>query len=153
MKIAEAQEIQEARVELVPLIDCVFLLLIFFMCAAQMSKLDTITEVVLPVANKASVPKDMSGRGTVNILPLGALAVGDQRVSEEKPFIVAGDLVNDAGLTKAIGELRKNEPNMRLYLRVDKDVNFKLVRRAIAACAQAGIFDVILATYPNAVER
>ncbi len=149
MKIHTPQEIQEARVELVPLIDCVFLLLIFFMCAAQMSRVDITPEVSLPVATKASVPADPSGRGTVNILPLGTVTLAGESVSEAKPFMVAGNLVNEAGLTAAIEGLRKDQPTMKLYLRVDKDVNFALVRRAISACAKAGVYDVILATYPN----
>ena len=150
MKIPHTPEIQEARVELVPLIDCVFLLLIFFMCSAQMSKVDVTPEVNLPVANKASIPEDPSGRGTINILPLGTPTSMGEVVSEEKPFMIIGGLVDDEGLEKAVSGLRKEEPRTRVYLRVDKNVNFALVRRAISACAKAGVFDVIFATYPNA---
>ena len=40
MKVKRSSDVPEARVELVPLIDCVFLLLVFFMCAATMSRVD-----------------------------------------------------------------------------------------------------------------
>ena len=134
---------------MVPLIDCVFLLIIFFMFSANMSKVDMTPEVALPEARKGKVPDDASGRGTVNILPEG-FATERGVVSKEKPFMVMGDLVDDKGLTDVISARVKEDPKLKLYLRVDKDTEFQLVRRAISACAQAGVFDVIFGTYPAA---
>jgi len=147
MKIKRPQEIPEARVELVPLIDCVFLLLIFFMCAATMSKVDTSAQVSLPIASNAAEQKDPSHRGTVNILPAGARTAAGELVTPEKPFIVFGNLVNDEGLQKAITEHVKEDPAMKLYLRADRHAKFDVIRRAMAACAAAGISDVVFGTY------
>ena len=147
MKIKSPSEVPEAKVELVPLIDCVFLLLIFFMCSATMSKLDAPTEVRLPIATNAAKQKDPSRRGVVNVMnerertPAGELATAD------RPFLVFGKLVNDEGLTKLMEEQMKVEPSMRLYLRADREAKFAIVRRAMSACAAAGVSDVIFATY------
>lgn len=149
MKIRGSSEVEEVRVELVPLIDAVFLLLIFFMCSSTMSRVDITPEVQLPVAPKAAVPEEFTGRGRVNILPTGTPTATGELVSEEKPFMVFGSLVDDAGLEKTIIEQVKQTPGLKLYLRVDKDTQFALVRRAIAACARAGVFDVIFASYPS----
>jgi biopolymer transport protein ExbD len=147
MKITKNEEIPEARVELVPLIDCVFLLLIFFMCAATMSKVDAPTSVKLPIASNAAEQKDPSRRGTVNVVPVGSLTPNGELATEERPFMVFGKLVNEEELTKAMEERLKSEPALRLYLRADRNVKFAVVRRAMGACAAAGVSDVIFATY------
>ena len=147
MKLSKTPEVGEVRVELVPLIDCVFLLLIFFMCAATMSKVDTPTSVRLPVASNGADQKDPSGRGTVNVVPPGTRTSQGEVASDEKPFLVFGNLVNDDGLQRAMEEHLKAEPNMKLYLRADRGVKFSVVRRAMSACANAGVSDVIFATY------
>jgi biopolymer transport protein ExbD len=147
MKTKRPEEIDEARVELVPLIDCVFLLLIFFMCAATMSKVDAPTDVKLPVASNGAEQKDPSRRGTVNIMPVGSRTYQGELATEARPFLVFGKLVDDEGLQRAMEEHVKAEPTMRLYLRADRNVKFGMVRRAMSACAAAGVQDVIFATY------
>ena len=147
MKISRPKEIAEARVELVPLIDCVFLLLIFFMCAATMTKVDVSSDVKLPVASNAAEQKDPNNRGTVNVLLQGVQALDGQIASDEKPFVVYGKLVGDDGLQSIIANQLKLQSNLRLYVRADRRVKFALVRRAMAACASAGVSDVIFGTY------
>lgn len=132
-----------------PMIDCVFLLLIFFMCAATMSKVDFTPEVRLPVAPKAAVPEDLRGRGTINILPLGTVLQTGDAVSEQKPFMVYGQLMNETELQKLIGERKSQDPEFRVYLRVDRSADFMLVKRAIKACAAAGVFDIIFGTFQS----
>ena len=149
MRAKRTEEIEDARVELVPLIDCVFLLLIFFMCAATMTKVDAPTEVRLPVASNGAEQKDPSRRGTVNIVAIGGRAPSGEFSTEERPFLVFGQLVGDEGLEQTMKEHVKAEPNMRLYLRADRTVKFQLVKRAMTACAAAGVADVIFATYEH----
>ena len=145
MKLRKPEE-PEANIDMTPMIDCVFLLLIFFMIAATMSKVDLTPEVRLPVAPKAAIPEDLRGRGVVNIVPLGTPAAGGA-TSETTPFIIAGQLVDEPGLAKAIAERRATEPDLRVYLRVDRNAEFRTVKRAIRACANAGIFDIIFGTF------
>lgn len=147
MKLRQPAE-PEANIDMTPMIDCVFLLLIFFMIAATMSKVDLTPEVRLPIAPKAAIPEDLRGRGVVNIVPLGTPA-GDGATSETVPFIIAGQLVDEPGLMKAIADRRATEPELRVYLRVDRNAEFKTVKRAIRACANAGIFDIIFGTFQS----
>ncbi len=147
MKLRSPEE-PEAIVDMTPMIDCVFLLLIFFMVSATMSKVDQTPEVVLPVAPKAAIPEDLRNRGVVNIVPLGT-AAGGGATSEEMPFLIYGQLADEPGLVKAISERRANEPDLRIYMRVDRNAEFKIVKRAIRACATAGIFDIIFGTFQS----
>ena len=147
MKLKKPTE-PDASVDMTPMIDCVFLLLIFFMVCATMSKVDQTPEVVLPIAPKAAIPEDLRGRGVVNIVPLGT-PVGNSATSEETPFIIYGQVTDEPGLVKVISERRASEPELRIYMRVDKDAEFKVVKRAIRACASAGIFDIIFGTFQS----
>ena len=147
MKMRGAKEIPEIHIELVPLIDCVFLLLIFFMCAATMAKVDSSYDMNLPVASNAAKQKEVAHRGTVNLLPIGTRTLKGEVVPEDRPFLVFGDLVDDEGLTKVITEKLKEDPNLRLYVRADRNVKFAMVRRAMAAAARGGVADVIFATH------
>ena len=149
MKLRNPEE-PEANVDMTPMIDCVFLLLIFFMVSATMSKVDQTPEVVLPVAPKAAIPEDLRNRGVVNVLPLGTPAAGGV-TSEQTPFLIAGQLFDEPGLAKAIAQRRAEEPDLRIYLRVDRDAEYRTVKRAIRACANAGVFDVIFGTFQSAV--
>ncbi|NCA83777.1 MAG: biopolymer transporter ExbD [Opitutae bacterium] len=148
MKLRKQEE-PDAGVDMTPMIDCVFLLLIFFMVCATMSKVDQTPEVVLPIAPKAAIPEDLRGRGVVNIVPLGT-PVGGGATSEDTPFIIYGQVTDEPGLVKAISERRASEPELRIYMRVDKNAEFKIVKRAIRACATAGIFDIIFGTFQSA---
>lgn len=148
MKLRKTQA-AEAAIDMTPMIDCVFLLLIFFMCAASMSKVDLTPEIQLPVAPKAAVPEDLRGRGVINILPVGAVTATGETVTEDKPFMVYGAVLDEKGLQKIIAERRTEDPELRIYMRVDKNAEFKTVRRAIQSCAAAGIFDIIFATFQS----
>ena len=147
MKTKRTAEIPAAEVQLVPLIDCVFLLLIFFMCCASMTTVDSPTEVRLPFASNGAEQKDPSHRGTVNIVLPGSRAPSKEISTEEKPFLVSGVLVNDEGLQRAMTEAFKRDPVLKLYLRADRNVKFAMIRRAMGACAAAGVQDIVFATY------
>ena len=147
MKLRKPDE-PEANVDMTPMIDCVFQLLIFFMVCATMSKVDQTPEVLLPIAPKAALQEDLRGRGVINILPLGT-AVGSGATTEDKPFIIAGQVTDEPGLVKAISDRLKTEPNLRIYMRVDRNAEFKTVKCAIRACANAGVFDIIFGAFQS----
>ncbi len=84
----------------------------------------------------------------MNILPLGTPA-GGGATSEDQPFIVYGQLMDEPDLVEAITEQRKTEPDLRIYMRVDRNAEFKVVKRAIRACANAGVFDIIFGTFQS----
>ncbi len=147
MKLRKPDE-PEANVDMTPMIDCVFQLLIFFMVCATMSKVDQTPEVVLPIAPKAAIPDNPIGRGVVNIVPLGT-AVGDGATSEDRPFIISGQVTDEPGLVTAITDRLKTEPNLRIYMRIDRNAEYKTVKRAIRACAKAGVFDIIFGAFQS----
>jgi len=149
MKLKRRED-PKADPDMTPMIDMVFLLLIFFMVAATMSQVDLTPELRLPVAPKASVPEDLRNRGVINIFAPGYVTADGTVTTEELPFMVSGRLVDAKELTRLIEQKRAEDPALRVYMRVDRGADFKYVRRAIQSCAAAGVFDVIFATYQSA---
>jgi len=125
-----------AEIDMAPLIDMVFLLLIFFMCTATLSQVDFTPDVVLPVAPRAQVPDDLRDRGTVNILPDGK-------------FMIAGKYVSEKEMIEIMKEQREENPELKLYLRANKEVPFEKVKQVLRACADAGIYDIIFGAFQS----
>lgn len=145
----KSREQPEAGIDMTPMIDMVFLLLVFFMCAATLSKVEFTPEINLAIAPKAQIPEDMRNRGSVNILPVGAPTGNGEIVSAEKPFLIHGRLLTEEELRKEITSTLAENPSLRIYLRIDRNTEYALVQRAIKACAAAGVFDIVFGTYQS----
>jgi len=81
------------------------------------------------------------------VLPVGVRTPQGELVTDAKPFLVFGTLVDDQELQRVIMEHVKDDPALRLYLRADRKAKFVMVRRAMTACANAGVADVVFATH------
>jgi len=130
------KEHEHAEIDMAPMIDMVFQLLIFFMCAATLSRVDFTPEVALPVAEKAQVPEDLRDRGTINILPDGR-------------FMVSGEYVDEKEMLAIMQRHREENPHVKLYLRANHAVPFARVKQVLRACAEAGINDVIFGAFQS----
>jgi len=115
--------------ELTPMIDVVFLLMIFFLVASKLDEADRFIDVVLP---KASAAKPLTSRPReflVNIDRDGNYFVG------ARPIAI-GDL--QALLKQAAVD---NPKRQTVIVRADENVAHKFVVAAMNACVEAGIED------------
>lgn len=124
---------EEIGFQMAPMIDCVFLLIIFFMSAANQRQAEKV-KIEVPEAANATVAKDQSGRGTVTIMNDGKIYVGT----------IPSSLDDVARLVEA--GLREN-PSLRIFLRADSRVPYKSVREVMGRIAEGGVSDIIFATY------
>jgi len=127
---------EHAEIDMAPLIDMVFLLLIFFMCSATLSEIEYTPDVQLPVAPRAKVPEDLKNRGVINILSDG-------------DYMIASKIVTEKQMLKIMKQRRKQNPELKLYLRANKEVPFKKVKIVLKTCAEAGINDIIFASFQS----
>jgi biopolymer transport protein ExbD len=122
-----------ASFQMAPLIDVVFLLIIFFMVAADMSQQERVN-VNIPVASHSVRPQDPSGRGTVTVKENGDIYAGTELVRPEQ--------LSD------LARLRlKENPNFKLFLRADKRTPHEHVREVMRVMAEAGVSDIVFASY------
>jgi biopolymer transport protein ExbD len=115
--------------ELTPMIDVVFLLMIFFLVASKLDEADRFIDVVLP---KASAAKPLTSRPReflVNIDREGNYFVG------ARPIAI-GDL--QTLLKQAAVD---NPKRQTVIVRADENVAHKFVVAAMNACVEAGIED------------
>lgn len=139
-RAATGQE-DEAKVDMSPMIDMVFLLLIFFIVNATAIIVKTDPDVLPPVAKNSKAQEDGRGRIVINVRQDGTYTAEDFNV------LLADD--------KDIVDLVKKEKEKiiplgivpKLHLRGDQDAVFKYSREAIRAAAEAGVDQVVFAVY------
>ena len=116
-----------------PMIDMVFLLIIFFMIASHLSE-STSKDLDIPVASHGVVPKSRPDRWTVNIMSDGSIFSGQT-------------LVTVAELKGMVSERRERDPDLKVYLRADKLTPHKEVKSVMSAMAEAGVGDFIFGVF------
>ncbi len=128
-------EDEAAAFQMAPMIDVVFLLIIFFMVAANM-KQNVIVKIDVPVAAQAEMPKNPGNRGTLTVDAEGNLFAGS----------IPMDVENLEGHLKEISE---EVPGFRVVLRGDQNAPHRVIREVLKRCAAAGVDDIIFAAYQS----
>ena len=116
--------------QITPMIDMTFLLLIFFMVTSKLSKEQIKMDVELPVASAAVLPDDLSNRDIINI-------------DGEGVFYVADAPVGEAELRAYLGRRLASHPPLKIYLRADATTPAKTIKRFMEMAAEAGAIEVI----------
>jgi biopolymer transport protein ExbD len=126
--------------DLTPLIDIVFLLVIFFLVASQTARNESNEKVELPLlAGQATDSQDqVTRRLVVTVTSDQSLHVGGQIVTLEQ---VTG-LLERARADSAAGDYE-------VRIRGDRRVPFRVVEPLMVACAQAGITRIGYAVLPR----
>ena len=130
-------EFDDLSIDMSPMIDLVFLLLIFFMTSSTIITYLKDKAVSLPVATDARVPKLITPRVVVNVYPDGAFA--DER----------GRALNQTSLRAYLNQAATKEPDVRLLVRPDRSVAHASVQALLKEARGAGIHDIIFAAYTS----
>lgn len=121
--------------DLTPMIDVVFLLIVFFMTVANMITAEKM-QINMPVALHSVVPEEFGGRSTITVMRDGAIFAGTQPTDlDTLPGILAAQ--------------READPKLKVYLRADSFTEHIYVNDVMQACAAAGISNVIFAAYQS----
>ncbi|MFM1558696.1 MAG: biopolymer transporter ExbD [Roseibacillus sp.] len=132
----------DLKVDMSPMIDMVFLLLIFFLVNATLIIVEMDKKIMVPIAKYSTKQSDKLGRIVINVYNDEDAADGRFRQASGKDiFKDDADMVDWIKKQKEMWDDRGQKP--RLHLRADEDVHFTYVRRAIRAAATAGVNEVI----------
>jgi biopolymer transport protein ExbD len=132
LKASRTPEDEQAKLDMSPMIDMVFLLLIFFIVNATAIIVKTDPDVVPPVAKNSKRQEDGRGRIVINVRQDGTFTGENFNVilADEKDIV---DLVKrERDKIIPLGIVPK------LHLRGDQEAVFKYSRTAIRAAAEAG---------------
>lgn len=132
MKFSSRQP-EPAGMQLAPMIDIVFLLLIFFIVTWQFTRSETELNVSVPTAEEGSELNRPKGEIIINILGDGVIRVEGITV----------DLVQ---LHEKLAAIAKQFENQPVRIRGDGKVAYQRIVEVIDTCQKAGIWNISFAT-------
>ena len=133
-QIGKAKELDTPEVNLTPLIDVVFVILIAFIVLAPLLELDRVT-----LANASLNPPD----GMISVQEASPITI---YVRENNAIVVKGQEVTAAQLTKYLKEAKQHHPKARPQIFHDKKAYFGTYQAVKNAAEEAGFqqMDIIL---------
>lgn len=148
LRALNAKDEKEAEMDMSPMIDMVFLLLIFFIVVSTPLVVTVDPEVKPAVAFNAVKPENSNGRIVLNIR--GEKDYRKSKFKEED----GGKMETEAEIAEYIeAEVKRinalnSEYTPKLHLRGDKEAVFEYSQIAIAAAARARVNNIIFSVYP-----
>ncbi|MCY4613667.1 MAG: biopolymer transporter ExbD [Nitrospira sp.] len=133
MKLAAAEK-KKARIEIIPMIDTMFFLLVFFMISTLSMTLQKGMEVNLPQASSAS--DDLPEQVTLSIGSKGQLFFNK-------------DACTISELELRLHDLRYYGEEPAVVINADEAVSHGQVIEVMDAVREAGIFNMAIATKPD----
>ena len=127
MRIPTRQSRTSLRFNVTPLIDIVFLLIIFFLVASHFVRSDNADPVDLPEATQDEIDDPQA-------LPMVITVTADRE------WRVRGRTVDAAEFDHLVQVAKREQGNrLEVHLRVDKTVPFRFVEPIMIACAKFGV--------------
>lgn len=123
----------ESVIQMAPLIDIVFLLLIFFLVTWQFSRSEQDSKVKVPTSTQGKEEHRAQSEIVVNIRSNGDLVINGQALNEK-------ELLRKL---RAIVEVYENQP---VRLRGDGEITYQTLMGVIDICQKAGIWNISFAT-------
>jgi biopolymer transport protein ExbD len=122
-------EAQRPRVEVIPMIDIMMFLLVFFVI------------ITLKMIMGSGIPMDIPGSATAQQIKSSTITVG---VSKAGEIVVDGNTVTEAQLKERLTALKKAKP-VDVVLAGDKDVSLQMLLKVMDVVRGAGINSVGIA--------
>ena len=141
MNFSDDQE-NDLVVDMTPMIDCVFLLLIFFLVATVVKKTEEEIDVNLPQAKFTSEKKYSD-----ETLPL---VIG---IDKSGQFYIDGSPVGKQRLHLALKEVAQSDPKRRIRIDGDRDARFQDLASIMELCSFEGLTNVGIHTEQKAVQK
>ena len=120
------EEDEKPEVSLTSMMDCIFLMLIFFLVSSQLKKVEKELPIELPRANTTRDVKSTPDLITVSVNAKGELFVNS------KP-------VGDAGLKNALANAAKENPDRRIRINGDVFAPFRSIVQVLDTCQGEGL--------------
>ncbi len=136
MKIPRNYSRKSAGVNMTPMIDVVFLLIIFFLVSSHLARQESRMDLELPIAKSGTEDVDLeTPRVTIN-------------VTADGKFFIAGRMLPREQLRDTLSDLRTREgDNLEVRIRSSRETAYSHVEPIMMACTQSSIWNVSYAVY------
>jgi len=138
MLIRESNVEEEAPISLMPLIDMVFLLLIFFLIATTFAQEERDNSIQLPRTSEAQPLAAPPQQLIINIRANGDMVVGPRTFQ------------NEGALRQVLEQVARNDPQREVLIRCDARAYHRYFAGVARICRQAGINEVQIGYILNA---
>lgn len=125
---------EEAKFAMAPMIDMVFLLLVFFMTTSHLSQTQQKRGIEIPTATRGVVPLERPDRWIVNVDAEGRIYSGVHEIDLDE-------------LRTEVSTRLREVPETRVYLRADAMTPHREVKRVMNAMAEIGVDNFIFGVY------
>jgi len=134
MNFRSAGGAEEETFQLAPLIDIVFLLLVFFMVTSALQQIERQTGINVPTSERGKVKRASTHPYTINVSKDGVFRIGNRTLTIEN-------------LRAWLIDLRSSyaQDPPAIIIRADRDTAFQHFVRVLDACAAADIRNVAYA--------
>lgn len=143
MRAPSAPRTQDVGINMTPMIDMVFLLIIFFLLSSNLVQQETQLQLDLPTARNVMQEQEEAAarRLTINVQENGVVTFLGRRVDVGELASRIRDRIQERG---QIAEIR---------IRASRSLPYAEVEPVLLACAQAGVWDVKFAVYRDEEAR
>jgi biopolymer transport protein ExbD len=136
MNIPRRVGIGEVGINMTPMIDVVFQLIIFFLVSSHLIKQESHVQLPLPTAQSGAQDiLDEKPRLTVNVLTNGELLLTGRQLTADELTARLAEKVQELG------------QDLEVRIRSDRTVPYARVEPVMLSCAKAGIWNVTFAVY------
>lgn len=118
-------------INLTPMIDIVFNLIIFFMVGARFTEMERQVSLNVPKVAEASKLPTLPEKCVINVRQDGQIFLNQDLVSVEQ-------------LTARLGDARRQQEKLRAILRADSDGKVQNMAAVLTACRVAGVEDIAI---------
>lgn len=134
MPCRRPKNLPEEDFPMTPMIDMVFLLLVFFMTVSTLAQADKRMKLDLPESSSSEMPENLMHRGTISLNAEGKIFIRSRQKTLDQMQV-------------SIKESLAKDPELRIHLRADQETSYEDIKKVLRACADAGAYEVIYATY------
>ena len=131
MRIPSRNTRGRVTMNMTPMIDVVFLLIIFFLVSSHLARQETQVALDLPTASTGEpLEESPRQRVTINVMPGGQVLLAGQPVAAEELA------------AKLKFERSRSDSDLEVRIRGDRDVPYSAIEPLLVACAEAGVWNV-----------
>lgn len=133
MKFGKQAQEEAASLQLAPLVDIVFLMLVFFMTTAVFTSLESELDIKLPTANSATSIERSRGEIYINLKSDNSIVLNDRVLTVPE-------------LQEVLYRVAENAPGASIIIRGDRAAALEGAIAILNCCRNADIQDVSFAT-------
>ena len=140
MKFAHTQQAEPESVPMAPLIDIVFLMLVYFMVTSVYSTMESEIDIMLPTSSTAELDERMQGEIFINL-------------REDGQIVLNGHQVNLEELQEILDRVSEHFPGGSVIIRGDRKAELGRAIAILDTCRNADIQNISFAALQEGVEE